>query len=574
MTSKNYIKLFTMLLVIFILGACKKSFLNRPSEDSLTADTYYLTDDEVNMGTAALYNAVWYNYQYNTILNLGDIRAGNMQSNDRKAWYRFTVTSSDIYSIAPAWSSLFNVVSQANLVMYYVRKASSPVTDAVKTRAIAECKFMRGLAYYLLVLNWGPVPLITDNLSVLTDTTITRNDTTSVMEFAIRDLRYAAQNLPSTAFATGRLTKWSAEGMLAKVFYTRACYSRPAAGQRNQQWLDSAAYYAGDVCKNSGLSLVSNYSDLFLISNNNNKESLFAMQCMGNSSVSNVGNTIQAYYAYDPVITGTGDGWGAAHGASINLLKEYETNDTLRLNATFMTFGVRYPEILTDSSGGLCYKYASLYDTAQVNAYERKYRADPNGSYTHHDSINFDNPCNVKKYIVGRAEDNPSNTVNVMATGLNIYFLRLAEVYLTYAASLIPGTDTVTTDANAVTYFNLVRTRAGLDSRTVSLNNLLHEFRVEFAEEGNFWYHLMDYYYYDKDAMFAYILAQDKGSYIVKCAEGVSPRKLTYLHTSSKAEEHWPVSDETICLPYPESDVSLAPNLLKAPIPYDFTNYK
>src|SRR6476469_1539335 len=135
---------------------------------------------------------------------------------------------------------------------------------------------MRGLAYSYLVQNWGPVPIITNNSNVLLDTTIARNTIESVWQFVIRDLRFAVDNLPTQSKLPGRLNKWGAEGMLAKMYLTRAGVG--GNGTRNQSDLDSAKYFAKDVIANSGASLMQNYEDLFLMKNNNNPESIFALQ--------------------------------------------------------------------------------------------------------------------------------------------------------------------------------------------------------------------------------------------------------------------------------------------------------
>ena len=59
--------------------------------------------------------------------------------------------------------------------------------------------------------------------------------------------------------------------------------------------------------------------------------------------------------------------------------------------------------------------------------------------------------------------------------------LRLAEVYLNYTEASM-GNNASTTD---VAYFNLVRTRAGMPTKsTITYEDLRHERRVEFAFEG------------------------------------------------------------------------------------------
>jgi hypothetical protein len=75
-------------------------------------------------------------------------------------------------------------------------------------------------------MNWGPVPIIENTVEQMFDTTITRNTVPSVWRFITREMRAAAADLPSTETQTGRLTKWSAEGMLARFYLTRAGVGR------------------------------------------------------------------------------------------------------------------------------------------------------------------------------------------------------------------------------------------------------------------------------------------------------------------------------------------------------------
>src|SRR5690606_33930173 len=137
--------------------------------------------------------------------------------------------------------------------------AGAGVSDNIKKIAIAEARFMRALAYRFIVMNWGEVPVIENNLTILTDTTIQRNTIPSVWKFITDEMRAAANDLPENPIRVGRLTKWSAEGMLARFYLTRAGVSANGAGQRDQVFLDSAKYYADRVIKQSGAALLSNY---------------------------------------------------------------------------------------------------------------------------------------------------------------------------------------------------------------------------------------------------------------------------------------------------------------------------
>ena len=88
--------------------------------------------------------------------------------------------------------------------------------------AIAEARFMRALAYRYLVMNWGEVPVIENNLNYLNDTTLVKNTVPSIWRFITREMRAVAEDLPETAAQPGRLTKWSAEGMLARFYLNQS----------------------------------------------------------------------------------------------------------------------------------------------------------------------------------------------------------------------------------------------------------------------------------------------------------------------------------------------------------------
>src|SRR4051812_29653257 len=214
---------YKILILCCMLAACNKDFLNRPPEDAIVDANFYKSSDQLLAGTAPLYNIVWFAWNDKSSHGIGDGRAGMLMSSSYEVdniRMQTTDITPEVYS---SWNSFFNVVAQSNMVINNVTKfTAASVPENVKQAGIAEGRFMRGLAYSYLVQNWGPVPVITDNNVLLTDTSITRNTIESVWEFIIRDIRAAAQNLPASPLQKGRLTKWAAEGMLAKMFLTRA----------------------------------------------------------------------------------------------------------------------------------------------------------------------------------------------------------------------------------------------------------------------------------------------------------------------------------------------------------------
>lgn len=536
---KPFIKYSFLIAMLAVMSSCKKDFLNRPPIDTVTSANFYTNDDEIMAGTAPLYNIVWFDYNDKAFLAFGEARGGNLNSNDRTAYIQFAPSATDVSTLLPGYKAFYKIIAQSNLTMQGIKNAvNSTASESVKNMAIAECRTMRAMGYYYLVSNWGAVPIIYDNIGQLDNANV-RNNTDDVWKFIILDLRYAVNNLPPVPYQQGRLTKYSAEGLLAKMYLTRAGINA-SGGARNQSDLDSAKYYAADVCNNSPYSLLPNYGDLFKSadnnSSNNNSESLFALQWMPNASMWGINNSFQAYMAPDPKITQTGDGWGAAQGGSADLVKYYIDHpaDSLRRKATLMFNGDFYP------------------DLDQVNG-----------------GFNVTNTyiANIKKYVIGSPADNGGKGA-FMAAYINTYMLRLAEVYLIYAEAIM-GNSPSTSDATALKYFNAVRTRAGMpDKASITFADIFQEKRVETAMEGGAWYDILRWYYFDPTDALAYLDNQDKGNYTLTYNAGSqNPRTWAYVPTPV----YYPVTAQTIYLPFPESEMIADPELAKPPVPFDFS---
>lgn len=560
MNKMNRIFYFTSLLfAIAALSSCKKSFLERPPLSSVTDANFYKTDDQVMAGTALLYNEVWFDYNDKAMYNLGDFRGGTAFSawNDRGN-VMFNTTG-DNGENGASWRAFFNVVAQSNLFLYNIKRyGGSGVSPQVKKTAIAEARFMRALAYRFLVMNWGPVPVIENNFDHLFDSSITRNTVPSVWRFITREMRSAAVDLPETASQPGRLTKWSAEGMLARFYLTRAGVES-SGGSRNQTFLDSAKYFAADVINNSGKKLLNNYGDLFKFPYNNNAESLFELQWVfSGSNVWGTNNSMPEYLAYSPDISF--GGWGGDKGATWWLIQQYDgivqqPDGTLkgrtidqRLHATFMLPGFYYPEItkVTD-------KTKLIYPFTGTDA-------------------NF---LAVKKYVIGSPID-LAGQASQQHYPNDTYMMRLAELYLIYAEAAI-GNNGSTTDATAIDYFNQVHTRAGLPAWTVSgtnangpltLDAVFSERFKEFAMEGMAWYDLVSLHYWNPSKAFSILNSQDRGLFFTKPDQMPNPTQWTFTKTSWFSERTVVANEGNFLLPIPNAELSQAPNLLKPPVEY------
>lgn len=554
-------KFLALLLFTAACASCKKDFLEKPPMSAVVDANFYKTDDQLRAASSLLYSSVWFDYNDQSMYNLGDFRGGTAFSawNDRGN-VMFNTTGDNPQN-GSSWRAFFNVVAQSNLLLYNInRYAGEGVSAEMRKTTIAEARYMRALAYRFLVMNWGPVPIIENNFDHLFDTSITRNTVPSVWRFITREMRAAAEDLPATAQQEGRLTKWAAEGMLARFYLTRAGVEA-TGGQRKQEFLDSAKYFAQRVITNSGKKLLNSYGDLFRYPYDNNQESLFELQWVfSGPNAWGTQNSMPEYLAFNPDISF--GGWGGDKGATWWLIKQYEgfteqADGTMRgrtldqrLKATFMLPGFEYPEITRVST-----KSMLVYPAPATNA-----------------DFSFNT---VKKYVIG----SPIDLAGIAAQQRypnNTYMMRLAEMYLIYAEAEI-GNNPSTTDATAIDYFNRVRTRAGLapwvvaganSNGPLTLDVVFSERFKEFAMEGMAWYDLVRLHYWNPAKAYSMLNAQDRGLYVTRPDQWPNPTQWTFTKTSWFNERTVNANEGNFRLPIPNVELSQAPNLQKPPVDY------
>lgn len=565
MKNRKYLFRVMVLMSLVTLTACSDEFLERPPKDALVDASFYQTDEQVLAGTALLYSKVWHDYNDKASYNIGDFRGGSVFSayNDQDN-VRFNTTANTPENGA-AWRAFFNVVGQSNLAIQNILKyAGEEVSPEVKKHAIAEARFMRALAYRYLVMNWNEVPIIENNLTLLSDTTIQKNTTQSIWKFITHEMRAASIDLPETPLREGRVTKWSAEGMLARFYLTRAGVES-SGGVRNQMFLDSAKYFAQRVINESGAQLLTNYSDLFLFPYDNNSESLFSLQWV--FSAYGTSNSTPSYLNYSNDIA-NGDGWGGDKSATLWMLSQYDglitkdvngnpvyadpvTENPLfgktvdqRLKTTFMLPGSFYPEITQTLDG---------VDQDLVFPYVDQ-------------DVNF---ASVKKYVVGKAKDVGGKAAQQNYDN-DTYMLRLAEMYLVYAEAEL-GNNASTTDATALEYFNRVRMRAGLPryEDPLTFDVIFRERTIEFAMEAMTWYDLVNLHYYNPQKAYDILNSQDRGYFKISPDKFPDPTAWAFTPTP------WATDNRTVTanlgnffLPIPAADAASAPNLWKPAVDY------
>ena len=138
-----------------------------------------------------------------------------------------------------------------------------------------------------------------------------------VYEYIIMTLEKAMELLPKEKSTSGRIDYYCAEGLLSKVYLTKAGVS----GSLNQDDLKKAAEYAKDVIENSGRGLMEHYEDIFRGSNQFCDEILIAWRwTVGTQWTSQ--NTLQSDLAPEG-FDENGDCWGGWGGPSVDLMEAF-----------------------------------------------------------------------------------------------------------------------------------------------------------------------------------------------------------------------------------------------------------
>ncbi len=508
-----------------LISSCSDEFLERPPLSEINSENFYQTEQDIELATAALYAGTpWGDWTYSSYLPVGEVMSGNMAlgyNGDAIQMNTFSVTGYN-NGLISNWRGMYNIIAHCNITINAIsgNTPNTVATEAVNA-AIAEARFIRAYAYYNLAMLWGDVPIIEDNARLVQSPLVFRNPVTDVYRFIAEDLLFAADHLPEFN-DKGRVTTWSAQGLLSKVYLSWSGLGN--VGSRDQELLDKARLYAGRVCRESGLSLLDNYADLFRTAHNDNEESLFSLQWEPSIGGWLEGNMLQIYSPGGTEISANGQAGWFSIAPTYDMYKQYSEKDSIRRKATFMVLNDHYPE-LNSAGGGYTFK--------------------GNGG--------------LKKHIIGTKEDNNVPIMTLTSSAEHNALLRLADVYLIYVEAIL-GNNGSTADGEALLYFNKVRTRAGLAPVTsVDVDMLHRERRIELAGEAHYWFDLVRLSYYDPQKAVDLLNGQDR--VLFTFVDGVvTPSEPLAIIT--------PATINSFKFPLPSSEVTANPNLSKAPVPY------
>ena len=333
-----------------------------------------------------------------------------------------------------------------------------------------EARFLRAYFYFLLVRQYGGVPLKTANLDAAEANNLPRATAEDIFKFiddecvAIKDTiikDYAdLGNMALSVSETGRANNLAVLALRARAALYHAS---PLFNPSNDQSLWKAAAQANldviNACKARQFTLSADYSGLFQ-GQTNWKDASALKEIIFARRVLNASNSFEKYN-FPVGMSGAGAGGQGGNCPTQNLVEAYEDGD-IRLAATVAKNGEMWPNANTQPLETFI---GGVNGLPNVNATTTSYY--------------------LKKYVDG--------TTQIGGNGENSFYhvwvtFRLAEFYLNYAECLLNLSDKSGFAMTAVQAINTVRKRAGLadlSDAEATLDACKHERFVELAFEGH-----------------------------------------------------------------------------------------
>ena len=266
-TLKNKISNWFKLLSfagILLISSCGESFLDLAPISNANLNSYYTTESDFETAIIGVYDS-WQDIipVYWTLYT--EFRSDTY---DRFNLIEYEISSNSwsLFTPIDMWEALYKMISNTNIILDRIEDVSFD-DESDKNTIKAEARFFRAEGYFALVRFFGAVPLIEHEITSVEALTIGRTDVDEIYSLIEEDFQYAVDNLPSEVESSeyGRITKYAAEGELARVYITLS-----GVVYEKDRWADALPLLK-DIVYSSPYAFSETYEEIFADDGSNEK---------------------------------------------------------------------------------------------------------------------------------------------------------------------------------------------------------------------------------------------------------------------------------------------------------------
>lgn len=488
-------------------------FLDASNKSNVTAKQSFATKEGLNNLVNDAYQHLQNVYAaplFTSCFSAGTDMYADARNKMNEALNTYETLTPENTDIKNLYTYLYSGIRAANSVSYYAQTAQ--VDDKTKSQLIGEARVLAAYEYYLLVNNFGGVPIMKDFLTTA-DTGYPKSSSEDVYAYIISELEdVISKNVLQASTATkggGRISQETAKAILAKTYLSAAW------DLNKQEYFSKAAALADEVI--AGRKLTTPFAKLWKAdgSGDDNEEFLWDVEydlATANNTTSG-GTEWSGYYCNylggneDPIKATT-----SSYVPTLYALHCFKKGD-LRYDATFMK---ELPDMNNGNAAGTGYwtwykngeslvgkpvtrYYSAWYETDadfeawkaidpanRANTYripmdsQTKEAQNMDGSdmeyYDNQQLVCSSNPC--KKF-----DDSKTATTEKNTCYRDIHIITLPEMYLVAAEAYLKAGD----NPKALARLNEVHQRAGLSALTgtITIDDILDENACEnFGNEA------------------------------------------------------------------------------------------
>ncbi len=280
-------KYSVLIFCVIFLTSCEK-FLETKPTDFLAPSTYYQTEQQLNFALNGVYDILGSTKLYGAQLH----SRHNMQAEEGFYYstavtnmtesYDFEATNGEVEKF---WEFLYIGVSRANILLANVDN-NVAIDQTIRKRIRGEALFLRAYYYFLLVENYGPVPLRLKPTDNPEDVDFKASSEKVVYEQIIADMEEAeglVKSIRELGFG-GRVSKSAVRGILARV-----CLHMAGEPVKDVSKYEKANFWLEKIINDteSAHQLNPSYTDIFIKYAQDEydiNESIWEVEFFGNSS--------------------------------------------------------------------------------------------------------------------------------------------------------------------------------------------------------------------------------------------------------------------------------------------------